>query len=120
MMLEPLLLFETVLIENRSILELVDSDFSYRSELLESWYRDGTRTEKIPSTKIPFRRVPVSDRRQGGVITNAAVMTMTSGPAETQPITRGSWIAGVVFNDPPDPPARRRAAAGKGGRGARD
>ena len=104
MMLEPLLLFETVLIENRSILELVDSDFSYRSELLESWYLDGTRTEKIPSTKIPFRRVPVTDRRQGGVITNAAVMTMTSGPAETQPITRGSWIAGVVFNDPPDPP----------------
>ena len=46
----------------------------------------------------------MTDRRQGGVITNAAVMTMTSGPAETQPITRGSWIAGVVFNDPPDPP----------------
>ena len=104
MMLEPLLLFETVLIENRSILDLVDSDFSYRSELLESWYRDGTRPERVPPTKIPFRRVLVSDRRQGGVITNAAVMTMTSGPEATQPITRGSWIAGVIFNDPPDPP----------------
>ncbi len=104
MMLEPLLLFETVLIENRPILELVDSDFSYRSELLETWYRDGTRPEKVPPVAIPFRRVSIDDRRQGGVITTAAVMTMTSGPAESRPITRGAWMAGVVFNDPPAPP----------------
>ncbi len=104
MMLEPLLLFETVLIENRPILDLVDSDFSYRSELLESWYVDGTRSDKVPPVAIPFRRVSLTDRRQGGVITTAAVMTMTSGPRETRPITRGAWIAGVVFNDPPDPP----------------
>ena len=104
MMLEPLLLFETILIENRSILELVDADFSYRSELLESWYRDGTRPQRVPPVAIPFRRVPVADRRQGGVITNAAVMTMTSGPERTRPITRGAWVADVVFNDPPDPP----------------
>lgn len=104
MMLEPLLLFETVLIENRSILELVDADFSYRSELLDSWYQDGTRPQRVPPVAIPFRRVPVADRRQGGVITNAAVMTMTSGPARTRPIARGAWVADVVFNDPPDPP----------------
>ncbi len=103
MMLEPLLLFEAILIEDRSILKLVDSDFSYRSELLESWYRDGTRPAKVPPVAIPFRRVPVTDRRQGGVITNAAVMTMTSNPVRTQPITRGAWIASVIFNDPPEP-----------------
>ena len=103
MMLEPLLLFEAVLVENRPILELVDSDFSYRSEVLDSWYRDGTRPAKVPPTKIPFRRVPVADRRQGGVITNAAVMTMTSNPVRTQPVTRGAWLATVIFNDPPEP-----------------
>jgi hypothetical protein len=48
--------------------------------------------------------VPVKDRRQGGVITNAAVMTMTSNATRTQPITRGAWIAGVILNDPPKPP----------------
>jgi hypothetical protein len=48
--------------------------------------------------------VPVEDRRLGGVITNAAVMTMTSGPERTQPITRGAWLAGVIFNNPPEPP----------------
>jgi hypothetical protein len=104
MMLEPLLLFETILVEDRPILELIDSDFSYRSELLESWYRDGTQSKKITPVAIPFKRVAVADRRQGGVITNAAVMTMTSGALRTKPITRGAWIASVIFNDPPDPP----------------
>ena len=104
MMLEPLLLFEAMLVEDRPILDLIDSDFSYRSELLESWYRDGSRPEKVPPVAIPFRRVRVADRRQGGVVTTAAVMTMTSAPAETKPITRGAWVATVIFNDPPDPP----------------
>ena len=104
MMLEPLLLCETVLVENRSILDLIDSDFSYRSDLLESWYESGKQSTKVPPTAVPFRRVSLPDRRQGGVITNAAVMTMTSGPTRTKPITRGAWLATVIFNDAPDPP----------------
>jgi hypothetical protein len=104
MMLEPLLLFETILIEDQSILKLIDSDFSYRSDLLESWYRDGTQGKAGAPTTIAFRRVPVTDRREGGVITSAAVMTMTSGTTRTKPITRGAWIASVILNDPPEPP----------------
>ncbi|QDU02288.1 hypothetical protein V6x_19900 [Gimesia chilikensis] len=104
MMLEPLLLFETLLIEDQSVLKLIDSDFSYRSDLLNAWYRDGTRGNPGSPVTVQFRRVPVKDRRQGGVITNAAVMTMTSNATRTQPITRGAWIAGVILNDPPKPP----------------
>lgn len=104
MMLEPLLLFETVLIENLSILNFIDSEFSYRSDLLRAWYRDGSAGRPGPPTVVNFQRVPITDRRQGGIITNAAVMTMTSGPTRTQPITRGAWIAGVILNDPPEPP----------------
>jgi hypothetical protein len=104
MMLEPLLVFETILIENRSILELVDSNFSYRSPLLESWYLDGGQSNRRHATSIPFDRFVLEDRRQGGVITTAAVMTMTSKPTRTQPITRGAWIASVIFNNPPEPP----------------
>ena len=104
MLIEPLLLFETILVENRSILELIDSDYSYRSELLEAWYRDEFGKPKTPSVQLPFKRVPVMDRRQGGVITTAAVMTMTSKPNRTQPITRGAWISSVIFNNPPKPP----------------
>ena len=108
MMLEPLLLFETVLIENLPITQLIDSDFTYRSAKLEASYgelgNDPPKNRGGGVTVLKFRRVPVSDRRSGGVITNTAVMTMTSGPERTQPITRGAWIAGVIFNDPPDPP----------------
>ncbi|QDV17149.1 hypothetical protein Pan153_17840 [Gimesia panareensis] len=104
MMLEPLLLFETLLIEDQSVLKLIDSDFSYRSDLLDAWYRDGKQGRAGSPVTVNFRRVPVEDRRQGGVITNAAVMTMTSNATRTQPITRGAWIAGVILNDPPKPP----------------
>ncbi|MFO0976599.1 MAG: DUF1588 domain-containing protein [Planctomycetaceae bacterium] len=51
-----------------------------------------------------FRRQPRMDARYGGVITNAAVLTMTSGRSRTQPIARGAWIVDVIFNDPPPPP----------------
>ena len=104
MMLEPLLLFETVLIEDRPILELIDSDYSYRSEFLQTWYRDGSQPQRRPVTQVPFERVMLEDRRYGGVITTAAVMTMTSSANRTQPITRGTWVASVIFNNPPEPP----------------
>ena len=60
---------------------------------------------------LNFHRMPVTDRRNGGVITNAAVMTMTSGPERTKPITRGAWLAGVIFNNPPEPPPADVSAA---------
>lgn len=112
MMLEPLLVFETILIENRPIRQLVDSDFTYRSNRLNNAYGEiKIDSDKLPNgkrrnevTALTFHRVPVTDRRTGGVITTAAVMTMTSGPERTQPITRGAWMATVIFNDPPEPP----------------
>ncbi len=51
-----------------------------------------------------FERVAVTDPRYGGVITNAAMLSMTSGPKRTHPIARGAWIIEVIFNDPPPPP----------------
>ncbi|MDA0808109.1 MAG: DUF1592 domain-containing protein [Planctomycetota bacterium] len=109
MMMEPLLLFETVLIENLPVTQLIDSDFTYRSNLLEDAYGElaSRSRDKVTGGAVGvlnFTRVPVTDRRNGGVITNAAVMTMTSGPERTQPITRGAWIATVIFNNPPEPP----------------
>ncbi len=103
MMFEPLLVFEAVLVENRPITDFIDSDFSYRSSLLDGWYRDG-RAGHGEVSDVTMRRVPITDRRQGGLITTAATMTMTSGPRQTKPITRGAWLATVILNDPPPPP----------------
>lgn len=111
MMLEPLLLFETVLIEDLPITQLIDSDFTYRSVLLNNMYGE-LKLPPPPNAKkfggnvasLAFLRMPVNDQRTGGVITNAATMTMTSGIERTKPITRGAWIATVIFNNPPEPP----------------
>jgi hypothetical protein len=51
-----------------------------------------------------FKRVPTDDLRYGGIITNAATLTMTSAPKRTLPIARGAWMIEVIFNDPPPPP----------------
>ncbi|MDF1656192.1 MAG: DUF1592 domain-containing protein [Verrucomicrobiales bacterium] len=124
MMLEPLLLFEAVLIENQPITQFIDSDFTYRSGLLEEAYGE-LETKSNPAqvvgdgvnrggvAALRFDRVPVTDRRNGGLITNAAVMTMTSGPERTQPITRGAWLATVIFNNPPSPPPADVPALGE-------
>ena len=51
-----------------------------------------------------FKRVAVDDRRYGGIVTNGAVLSMTSGPKRTHPVARGVWLTEVLFNDPPSPP----------------
>lgn len=126
MMMEPLLVFETILVENRSILELIDSNFTYRSYPLSRYYQFGPKLPKYIPEGIPewkkkkfanrpealvfdlkkhyFVRVPLVDRREGGVFTTAAAMTMTSSPDHSEPIGRGAWLATVLLNDPPPIP----------------
>ena len=51
-----------------------------------------------------FQRVPATDPRYGGIITSAAMLSMTAGPNRTHPIARGAWVIEVILNDPPPPP----------------
>ena len=73
-------------------------------KLREESYRrfDDEIRERLRSRT--FARVASEDPRYGGVITNAAMLSMTSGPKRTHPIARGAWIIEVIFNDPPPPP----------------
>ena len=103
MMHEPLLLFETVFVEDRSIIDLLAADFTWQSNMLRQNYEGTSESGHEVQIQV-FRRVPIDDPRRGGVITNAAVMTMTATPTRTQPITRGAWLNEVIFNDPPEPP----------------
>ncbi|MFP6612020.1 MAG: DUF1592 domain-containing protein [Pirellulales bacterium] len=109
-MIEPLLLFESIVVEDRSIMSLIDCDYAYRSDELQSWYDDPVpfrnrgNGNRFNTNQQDFKRREVKTRRQGGVITTAAVLTMTSSPLRTSPIIRGSWVATVIFNRPPDPP----------------
>ena len=103
MMSEPLLLFEAVYIEDRSIMDLIDPDFTYENEMLKANYAGRSDVDEQLQVQT-FHRVSLDDPRRGGVITNAAIMTMTSSPTRTEPITRGAWVNAVIFNDPPEPP----------------
>ncbi|MEY5025606.1 MAG: hypothetical protein RLZZ244_1134 [Verrucomicrobiota bacterium] len=109
-MLEPLLLFETVFVENRTIQDFIHSDYTYRSEPLRQFLNFEKEIKPSPengpswSEVTFFERLPITSMREGGIITSCAVLTMTSGPAETKPITRGKWVVETIFNDPPPPP----------------
>lgn len=117
MVLEPLVLFDTVFVEERPLTELIAPSSHYQSEFLRSWYQGAQTPPAAEPDRAAhdeslrrhlrsreFRRVPCDDPRFGGIITNAAVASMTSGPKRTHPVARGVWIVEVIFNDPPSPP----------------
>lgn len=110
MMMEPLLLFESIHVEDRSIMLLIDSPYTYRSDELQSWYKDSVpfgnkqNVNRFNTFTQTFKRRHLQDKAEGGIISTAAILTMTSDPLRTNPIIRGSWMAGVIFNNPPSPP----------------
>ena len=98
MMTEPNEFFAGLVRENRSLLELLDSDYAWVNADLARHYG-------IPGVNgSTFIRVSLSDRRRGGVTGMAAVLTQTSYPQRTSPVLRGKWLLEEVFGTPPPPP----------------
>lgn len=98
MVKETELFFGTIVREDRSVLELLDADFTYLNERLARLYGvEGVRGEQ-------FRRVSLNDTPRGGVLTLASVLTVTSHPTRTSPVKRGKWILETILGTPPPPP----------------
>jgi hypothetical protein len=95
---EPIAYFHALLREDRPILELVDSDYTYLNELLARHY--GIEGVAGPE----FRRIALKDRNRGGVLGMAAVLTLTSYPRRTSPVLRGKWVLEELLGTPPPPP----------------
>ncbi len=108
MAIEQMLLFESILVENRSVLEFVDADFGYVNGLLMDWYGlDPVSTIGFvpdPSNREDFFRIRWPDKTRGGVISAGATLLSTSATDRTSPVYRGEWILDVLFNRPPPPP----------------
>ncbi len=108
MMIEQLLLFETILVEDRSILDFINADFSYLNRSLMDWYY--IEPEKLigykPDTESfeDFFRIQWPTRHRGGIVASGAMLVSTSATTRTSPVYRGAWILEVVFNQPPPPP----------------
>ena len=90
--------FGYILRKNRSVLELLDANYTFLNEPLAKHY-------EIPGVKgNEFRKVELTDRRRGGVMTQASVLTLTSNPNRTSPVKRGQWILQQLLGTPPPPP----------------
>lgn len=95
---ESLLLFETILREDRSLLEFLDADFTFMNDRLAKHYgRDGVKGEE-------FQKVSLGNGRRAGILTHASILTLTSNPERTSPVKRGKWIMENILGESPPPP----------------
>ena len=95
---ETRLFFSDIVRENRSVLEFIDSDFTWVNGRLARHYGiEGVSGEN-------FRRVSVKGTPRGGVLTQGSVLTLTSYPTRTSPVFRGKWILEQFLGTPPPPP----------------
>lgn len=84
--------------EDRSVLELIDADYTFVNATLAKHY--GLQ----PVEGAAFRRVVVPDRRRGGLLGMGAMLMVSSYPLRTSPVQRGRWILDVLLDASPPPP----------------
>ncbi len=95
---ETELFFQSIVRENRSVLELYSADYTYLNEALARHYGI------TGVTGSEFRRVKYPDDRRSGLLGHASVLTLTSHANRTSPVLRGKWVMEVLLGSPPPPP----------------
>jgi mono/diheme cytochrome c family protein len=97
MLRESTLFFEAIAREDRSVLELLDADFTFVNEPLAKHYGiEGVQGREFVRVKLPSNRV--------GILTQASVLALTSNATRTSPVKRGKFVLEQIFNTPPPPP----------------
>jgi len=95
---ETELLFESIMREDRSLLDLLTADYTYVDERLAHHYG-------IPNViGNRFRRVAVTDENRKGLLGHAGILMLTSLANRTSPVKRGKYIMEVLLGSPPPPP----------------
>ena len=112
---ETKLFFNSLVSEDRSVLDLLTSDYTYLNERLARHY--GIRGVVGPE----FRRVTYPDASRRGVLGQGSMLVQTSLANRTSPVLRGKWVMEVLLGTPPPPPPPdvpdlEAAAAAKDGR----
>jgi hypothetical protein len=96
---ETELLFENILREDRSVLDLLNSDYTFLNERLARHYA----IPHVYGTR--FRRVALGeDSQRGGLLRQGSILTVTSYATRTSPVLRGKWILDNMLGTPPPPP----------------
>jgi hypothetical protein len=109
---ETELYFEHVMREDRSVLELIDSNYTFLNEVLAKHYAiPGVSGRQMRRVELP------ADSPRGGVLTQGTLLVVTSNPTRTSPVKRGLYILDNLLGTPaPPPPANvpPLEAAGEG------
>ena len=93
--------FGYIVRDDRSVLELLDSDYTFLNERLARHYDLTNLNLAGPE----FRRVSLpADGPRGGVLTHGSVLIVTSNPTRTSPVKRGLFILDNILGTPPPPP----------------
>lgn len=91
--------FAHVLREDRSLLELLDSDYSFLNERLAKHYGiPDVSGDEIRLVKLP------ADSPRGGILTQGTILGVTSNPTRTSPVKRGVFILENILGTAPPPP----------------
>ena len=95
---ETELFFETLIQEDRSMLEILNADWTFVNERLARHYG-------IPNiTGDHFRRVAITDENRKGLLGQGSILMMTSVADRTSPVLRGKWVMEVLMASPPPAP----------------
>jgi hypothetical protein len=99
MRLETEKYFNHLLREDRSLLELLDSDYTFLNERLAKHYGiTNVSGDEIRLVKLP------ADSPRGGILTQGTMLGVTSNPTRTSPVKRGVYILENILGTPPPPP----------------
>jgi hypothetical protein len=90
--------FKNAVQEDRSLLNLLDADYTFMNEELAAHYN----YSEVSGPE--WREVTLADASRGGLLTQAATLTVSSAPRRTSPVFRGKWVLEVILGDPPPPP----------------
>ena len=95
---ETELFFDSIMREDRSVVDLLNADYTFVNERLARHYG----MPNIYGSR--FRRVQVSNEARRGLLGQASILTVTSYPNRTSPVERGKWILTNLLGVPPQPP----------------
>ncbi len=103
---ESEMFFAAIVHEDRSVLELLDADFTFVNAPLARHYGlEGVEGNQFRRVSLPKGGAGEAAGARGGVLTQAAVLTVTSNPTRTSPVKRGKWVLeNILGTPPPDPP----------------
>ena len=115
MLKETELFIDAIIREDRSILDLIDADFTFVNRPLARHYGlesamskppegDERRRRTNPNRDQEFERITLPNKQRGGLLTQASILTVTSNPTRTSPVKRGRWILEQILGAPPPPP----------------